>query len=291
MMTSPPRLLITLLCMSTALTFARRNPAAAQTGDSTGWFYTAKFTAVWAGGNSESSTFGLGSTLLRNGARSEIKFDGGAVRTESAKRTRRAIGTETSYQVEENTNREKTAEAYLLRARYDNKLSDIFVLFVGADWLRNTFAGIDSRLLLALGAGNVWVDRDDFRFKTDYGLTYTFQQDVVENPFLKTNFPGVRFAWDLTRRLTSTTLFTSVLTTDLNIDNTDDVRLDFTNGVSLAISSALALQPSLQLLWRNDPALTEIELFSPTGTATGRHVLAPLQKLDSFFTLALVVRL
>ena len=287
----PRRYAFLLLCTGAALVLAPAHQAVAQTRDSTGWLYTAKFTAVWAGGNSESSTFGLGSTLVNHGARSEIKFDGGAVRTESAKRTRRAIGSETDYQVEENTNREKTAEAYALRARYDSNISSIFVLFVGADWLRNTFAGIDSRLLLALGAGNVWADRDDFRFKTDYGLTYTFQQDVVVNPFLKTNFPGVRFAWDLTRRLTSTTLFTSVLTSDFNIENTDDVRLDFTNGVSLAISSSLALQPSLQLLWRNDPALTEIALFSPGGVDTGQKVLAPLQKLDSFFTLALVVRL
>ena len=29
-----------------------------------GWSYSAQLTAVWAGGNSESSTFGLGSTLL-----------------------------------------------------------------------------------------------------------------------------------------------------------------------------------------------------------------------------------
>jgi putative salt-induced outer membrane protein YdiY len=265
--------------------------ARAQAADSLGWLYTAKLTAVWVGGNSVSNTFGLGSTLLRRAQRSELKFDGGAVRTESATRTRRAVGSETSFDVEEETDREKTAETYLLRSRYDRRLSERFVVFTGVDWLRNTFAGIDSRLLLAVGAGNSWVDRDDFRFKTDYGLTYTFQQDVVENPFIKTKFPGVRFAWDLSRKLTNTTRFSSVLTADLNIDDTDDVRMDFTNGVSIAISSALALQPSYQVLWRNAPALTDIELFNTNGTPTGRKVLVPLQKTDSFFTVALVVTL
>jgi hypothetical protein len=265
--------------------------ASAQTADSLGWNYTAKLTAVWAAGNSESSTFGLGSTLRRLAERGELRFDASAVRTDTGIRNRRAVGTTTSFDIEESTDREKTAEAYGLRGRYDRNISPRLVTFAAVDWMRNTFAGIDSRTLLALGAGNVWVARDDFRFKTDYGFTYTFQQDVVENPFLKTKFPGVRFTWDLMRKLTTTTQFESGLIGDLNIDNTDDVRFDFVNALSLAINNSLALKPSLQLLWRNDPALTEIDLFTGGGAPTGQTVLVPLQKLDSFFTMALVVTL
>jgi putative salt-induced outer membrane protein YdiY len=256
-----------------------------------GWQYTAKLTAVWAAGNSESSTFGLGSTLRKPARNGELKFDASAVRTDTGIRTRRAIGTTTAFRVDTETDREKTAEAYGLRARLDRNLSSRLVLFTGVDWMRNTFAGIDSRTLLAVGAGSVWAARDDFRFKTDYGFTYTFQSDVVQNPFLKTNFPGVRFTWDLMRRLTQTTQFESVLIGDLNIDSTDDLRFDFTNALSLAINNTFALKPSLQLLWRNDPALTEIELFTSGGTNTGQTVLVPLQKLDSFFTMALVITL
>jgi putative salt-induced outer membrane protein YdiY len=259
--------------------------------DSMRWYYTAKLTAVWAAGNSESSTFGVGSTLRNLRQRSEMRFDFGALRTESGIRTRRAIGSSTSYRVEETTDREKTAETYFLRNRYDRRLSDRFVLFVGGDWLRNTFAGIDSRLLVAIGAGNVWAASDAFRFKTDYGLTYSFQQDVVENPFIKNNFPGVRFSWDLLWTLTGTTKFESVLIGDLNIDNTEDLRFDFTNGLPVSISSVVALKPSLQLLWRNEPALTEIDLFTSAGGSTGSKVLVPLEKLDSFFTMALVITL
>ena len=77
----------------------------------------------------------------------------------------------------------------------------------------------------------------------------------------------------------------------LNLQDADDRRADFTNGISLAISSALALQPSLRLLWRNDPALTESDLFTSAGAPTRLEVLVPLQKVDSFFTVALVVTL
>jgi hypothetical protein len=137
----------------------------------------------------------------------------------------------------------------------------------------------------------VWANSEEFRLKTDYGVTYTFQSDVVENPFLRSKFPGLRFSWDAMRRLTETAHIESVLVTDLNIENTDDVRADFTNGLTLAINSALALKPSVQLQWRNEPALTEIELFAPDGALTGEKVRVPLDKFDTFVTIALVVTL
>ncbi len=256
-----------------------------------GTFFTAEFTAVWTAGNAESNTLGL-ATVLRNVWESaELKFEGGAVRSESSRKTRTAVGTTENFQIQEQTTTEKTAEAYYVRGRYDRQISERFFGFAGADWLRNTFAGIDSRILLAAGAGNSWVDSDRLRFKTDYSATYTFQEDVVENPFVKTKFPGVRFAYDLWAKLTGSTEFTSVLINDLNLDNTDDVRLDFTNAVTIAISSRLAFKPSLQLLWRNTPSLTEVSLVTTDGTPTSESVTVPLQKVDSFFKIALVVRL
>jgi hypothetical protein len=116
--------------------------------------------------------------------------------------------------------------------------------------------------------------------------------DQVDNPFMKSSFPGVGFSWDLMRTLTSTTKWESGLISDLNVDETDDLRFDFMNAVSVAVSTRIGRKPSLQLLWRNQPSLTEIPVFLPgTGTPTGQSVLVPLEKLDTFFTLALVVTL
>jgi putative salt-induced outer membrane protein YdiY len=255
------------------------------------WTYSAKLTAVWVGGNSSSSTFGLGSTLRRTGGRVDLTFEAGAIRTDASKKTRRAVGTTTTYEIAEDETREKTAESYFVRGRADRKLGESLLLFVGADWLRNTFAGIESRTLLAAGAGIVWSKTERFAFKTDLGATYTFQEDVVSNPFLKTNFPGVRFSADLMRTLTATTKWESILISDLNLDETDDVRVDFVNALSLSISSRLGLKPSLQVQWRNQPALTELDLFTSSGQATTQSVRVPLEKMDTFFTLALVVTL
>jgi hypothetical protein len=250
-----------------------------------------RFTTVFTSGNSESNTFGLGATVRYIHPSYEFKFESGALRTDSGIKERRAIGTDSVFSIEEETVWEKTAEAYFARARYDRDLSDAFLVFVGADWLRNTFSGIDSRFLVAIGAGNTWAEAEDFRFKTDLGLTYTFQQDVVTNPFAKTNFPGIRASWTLMRTFTASTKLESSLVADLNIENTDDLRVDFKNALSIAINNSLAFEPSLQLQWRNDPALKQIDLFAPDGTPTGRKVRTPLRKLDSFFNVALVVTL
>jgi putative salt-induced outer membrane protein YdiY len=265
--------------------------AQAQDEQELGWFLTAEVTGVWTAGNSESNTLGMAATVRRLWDNSELKFDGGAVRTESGTTTRTAVGTIDDFVVEKETTRKKTAENYYLRGRYDYKLSERFFTFAGTDWLRNTFAGIDSRLLFAAGAGNIWLDNDRFRLRTDYSATYTFQEDVIENPFVKTSFPGLRLSYGFWWNLTNSTDFESSLIADWNLDNTDDLRLDFANALPIAISAKLAFKPSLQLLWRNEPSLTQVALEDPSGVPTGDTVLVPLEKLDTFFTLALVVKL
>lgn len=256
-----------------------------------GLYFTAEFSTVWTAGNSESFTLGVGSTLGYLFERSELKFEGGAIRTESSLTTRTAVGTAADFDLQEETVTETTAEAYTLRGRYDYTLSKLFFLFGGADWLRNTFAGINSRTLLATGAGNVWTDSEKLRFKTDYSATYTFQQDVVENPFTKSNFPGLRVAYDFWWELTASTDFESTLGAFWNLDNTDDIWLDFYNALPISISSKLALKPTWRVVWRNDPALTLVPLVDAGGTPTGESVPVPLQKTDSFFTITLVVTL
>ena len=255
-----------------------------------GWFLTAEFAAVWTGGNSESNTLGLGATLRRVWQRSELRFDAKAIRTESSLKERTAVGTPSDFDLVVDERSETTANNTNVRGRYDYNVSERFFLFGGADWLRDRPAGIESRFLMVTGAGNLWVDNDRVRFKTDYGAAYTFQDDVIANPFIKTNFPGIRVSYDFAWTVSASTEFTSELIGDWNLDNTDDLRLGFTNSLPVAITGALSLKPSLKLAWRNEPSLTEVGLAASDGTPTGETVLVPLQKLDTFFTLALVVK-
>ncbi len=264
---------------------------AADDGDPLGWYFNADLASVWTAGNSESNTLGLGAKLRRLWSTSEMVITGGATKTQSSLITRTASGTMDDFTVNEDKVTETTAELYFVRGWYQYNFSARFFCYTGADWLQNRFAGIDSRFLIALGAGNTWYDTDRTKLKTFYSFTYTFQEDVIENPFVKSDFPGLRLGYDFDHRLTDSTRFLSVLIADLNLDNTDDVRLDWFNALPISISNKLELKPSLQLLWRNEPSLTSIPLLDADGANTGQSVTAQLEKLDSIFTLALVVKL
>jgi len=256
-----------------------------------GWYLDAELASVLTGGNSESSTLGVGAKLRRQLTRSEFTLDGGATQTESSLITRTAQGTATDFDIMETKTTTKTAELYFARGWYKYKFNPKFFGYSGVDWLSNKFAGIDSRFLIALGAGNTWKDSDTAKFNTFYSLTYTFQEDVVENPFIKSDFAGVRIGYNLETQLSSSTGFNSNLVADLNLDNTEDIRLDWYNALPVSISKTLQLMPALRLMWRNEPALTTVPLYDGAGIPTDTTVNTPLKKLDTVFTLALVVKL
>lgn len=266
---------------------------AAQDDDpaNTRWVFQGEFTSVLSQGNSESFTAGLGTVIRRQWESDALRFEFGGIRTESSRITRRAVGTVDDFVVDVTSDSEKTAESLYARSRYDRTLSERFFTYGAVDWLRNTFAGIESRFLLAAGAGNTWIDEDTQRFKTNYGVTYTIQKDVVERPDTDKNFPGARLGWEYWNQLTATSTFDSALLVDLNLSDTDDVRYDLTNSLAVNISEKLALKPSLQFLYRTRPSLASVSLFTPGGEATGDTVLTELEKLDTFFRLALVLTL
>ncbi len=263
----------------------------AQDGPPDGWSFVGELTSVMSRGNAKALTLGLGSTVENRSGPGLLKLEFGALRTESTIITRRAVGTLEAFEIRVDEDRETTAEAYNAGARYDRTLTPRFFLYGGTDWMRNTFAGIDSRIVLAAGAGNIWFERENARLRTNYAVTYTFQSDVVDNPDVSSRFAGARVGWEYWRQATSTTVFESKLVGDVNLDETDDVRADFTNSLTVSISDTFALKPSLQVMWRNLPALAEVELFTVGDVPLGARALTPLDKTDLQFRLALVVKL
>jgi hypothetical protein len=262
--------------------------AAAQNTPPTGWFNTAELTAVRTGGNSPASTFGVKNELRRVWPAATLKLEAGALRTESTKRSRTAEGTPTDYSVTETTSGTVTAENYYVRGRYDRTLLSKAFLVAGAGWNRNTFAGIANRYSFLGGAGNAWVDREGARFKTDLGVTYTIQDDVADDPGKSNSFLGLRLTTEALRGLTASTVYSATLVVDENLQDTEDLRADFTNSIRVAINSNLALQTSLQLLYDQLPALVQVPLTA-AGVPADTQVLTPLDKLDTVFTVALVI--
>lgn len=268
-------------------------PTALHAADPTGWKDTAEFSFVATAGNSEANTVGFKNTLSRAWDDSSVTFKAGGVRVQTTRRAPFAVGGFGSFAVTPNESTETTAESYYLNGRYDRKISERFFWYAGAGWDRNRFAGIDSRYSVAGGVGNTWYDTDDLKFKTDYAVTYTDQQNVVEVAGTNNSWVGARFSWDYLNKLGANTTYTNALTLDANLQETSDWRADMTNAVSVSMSEHLALKVSLQWLYDHDPALESIPLFDlppgdPAAVQLGT-VAVPLDELDTIFTASLVV--
>ncbi len=269
-----------LLLSVPLLLFSSFGSARAQEAE-TGWKDVAELTFVLTGGNATSSTFGFKNTADYLWSNAAFQLSAGGIRTNTGRTVRTATGTPDNFSISETTDTETTAENYFLRSRLDRNLSEASFVFAGAGWDRNTFAGVDNRYAFVTGAGRTWFAEDTRKLKTDLGLTYTIQDDVVENPDVEDSFMGLRGSYDYFRKLTGNTDFTSVLVADQNLNETSDLRADWTNSVAVAMSERLALKTSFQLLYDKTPSLVAV----PLGDG---EVLTPLGEIDTAFTVAIV---
>lgn len=254
------------------------------------WENSTELSFVSTGGNASSTTLGAKGTLAGTKAANTVKIELGGIRSSIDVTTRTATGTPTTYTVSETTVSQVTAENYFLRARYDRKIEPAYA-FVGAGWDRNTFAGIRSRYAVVAGIGRAFVDGESGHLKVDVGGTYTIQKDVRPVAGAKEGFGGVRLTVDAVRKLSATTEYGSVLVIDENLADTEDLRADWTNSISVGLSQKLALKTSLQLLFDNLPSQLGVPLLGAGGTPTGTTVTTPGDKVDRILTLTLVIKL
>ena len=277
------------VCVAIAA-MAHPDPVVAQDAAAFTWENATELSFVSTGGNASSSTLGLKAALTGTGGLNTFKIEVGGIRGETNFKVRTATGTAQSFTVGETTNSELTAESYFVRGRYDRAFSSAFA-FSGAGWARNTFAGVQNRYSFVTGLGRAWVDGDSGRFKTDVGATYTIQKDVDPAPGADDAFGGVRLTVDAARQLSASSIFESLLIVDENVEETEDLRADWINSVSVSLSESLALKTSLQLLYDKLPSLLGVPLFDGLGVPTGTNVLTPGDKVDSILTLTLVIKL
>ena len=253
-----------------------------------GWLDTAELTYVATGGNAEAETLGLRNTLFRVWKVGVLKLETGALRAETTTTSRRAIGSRQDFLVQEESDTRLTAETYFLRGRYDRPINEKLFWFAGAGWERNQFAGLENRLSAVAGVGHSWLDDGASHFRTDYGFSFTDQEDVVDDPSRDDAFLGLRLGWDYLRQLTGTAFLGSLLLVDQNIDESDDLRADMTNSITVTMSNRLALKVSLQVLFDNQPGLVGVPLFTADDSPTGLVVLGELEEIDTILNVALV---
>lgn len=268
-------------------------PRTAQAQDEDlGWTNASELQFLISGGNGGASTLGFRNTLRWVGEASQVRFDVSSLRTDATTIERFAEGSPDDFAVREESETERTAERYSAEGRYDRDISERFFLFGGLGWKRDTFAGFESRVVAALGAGNQWgPGEDDWLAKLGYGVTYTTEEDVTPNPDVSNSFAGARVTLEYLNVLTESMTVDLRWVIDENLDNTDDLRGDFVQSVTTALGSRLSLKTTLQLLWDNDPPLDSAPLVGIDGEPTGEDVLVPFETLDHNLTIALVLTL
>ena len=159
---------------------------------------------------------------------------------------------------------EDSIERYLFEGRYDKKISEKAVWNAGASWDRNLTdgSGVESRFIGFAGLGHVWWDREDFKFSTNYSLSYTDRRETTPDPEKDDSFTGVRFDWaysnDLTKNKTVT--YTNTWTINASLADADDYGFDLVNGIGVSMTKRIALKISLQWLYNNLPPLETVDL-------------------------------
>ncbi len=263
--------------------------ASQEVGSPPAWADKAELSFVLTSGNSESSALGVRNTLTRKFDSSTLSLDAGGIRVESGTITRTAVGTsQTDFTVSEQTNRETTAENYFAELRFDYEMSDRTYVYSSGGWVRNRFAGVENLWVGAAGFGVNLVSSDRATFDVDLGATVASEDLIIGET---ETFGGLRLTWAFKRQVTETAEFLSHLILDESLSDTEDFRAEFDNSIGVAISNVLALKAGLKILFDNQPALEEVDLFNaPGGTIIG-SVLTPLNEVDTQVTVSLVVSL
>ena len=260
-----------------------------------GWFNATDLSLVITEGNSSTESFGLKNKFRYLWTKARYTFTIDAVRSNTANDPIAVVNddSDTGYDVVEF---EKTldVERYYVENRYDRSISERFFWHVGLTWDRNNDAGILSRWIGFAGVGNTWWDREDLRFITSYGLSYTNREEVNETPGKDETFPGFRFNWEYRNQWGKITTFENDWTFNTNFSNSTDWNSDMTTAIVVAMNSRLALRVSLQWLYNNLPAMHDIDLFirTPDGDLIGlpETVSEPKEKLDTTFRTSLVIK-
>jgi len=261
-------------------------PAAAFAQDEArqlGWKNSTELGLVVTSGNSSTTNFNVRNVFTYDWEAAELEWKFGILRA-SSDDDRFALGTEDDFEIIE-PDVEPDNQRLYTNIRYIRNINRRFFWYGQMFAERDEPADIDYRLTLAGGAGNTWAKRDAFTFLTGYGVSYTAESQTLEGA---SGFAGYQFFYELNMKPTDTTNIESSMTFDGSLETGSNFRFDWLNAVSVNISEKIALKASVRLVYRNDPALEEIDLENDLGIVIGGIVL-PKKKLDTALTTALVI--
>ena len=254
------------------------------------WSDTAEVAFVLTSGNTATFSLGVKNTLEGKWPRQSIAIRLAVLRAEDTETTRFAVGGTDDFEVESSEITDVKDESYEFGTRFDRKLSDRHAWFVDGSWLRNEFSGISSRAVGLFGLATTWKDGERVHFRTDVALSWTNQEEMVDDPSQADSWLGLRLGSKFSTKVGTHGEYGNDLAIDINLDETDDLRIDMSNWFAVSFTERLALKLSHRLNWDNQPALELIDLFDAADLTTPiDSVPVELEHADTHFSAVLVV--
>ena len=261
-----------MLCSGTGVSFAQQASEDEEEEAEQGWFNATELSIVLTGGNSDTQTFGFRNTLRKVWpmARFRLKVDG--VRSKTADDRFLLIDPGITFLPGETPSDfttsliepkvEPDVEQYFAEGRFERNISERFFWHAGSSWDRNKDASILNRYIVFAGVGNIWSDREDLKFSTAYGVSYTDREETDLDPEKDTRFGGLRLSWDYLNAFGAFTVYENDLTTNMSLKEASDYSLNMTNALGLIMSEHFSLRLSLQWLFENEPALEDADVIA-----------------------------
>ncbi len=276
-----------VICLMAAFLTLLAGPSFAQEEEEVpqqNWSNSTDLSWVLVKGNADTNTFQVRNVYKYKWTNSELSWEAGILRAGSSDDLY-AVGTEENFEVIEP---EPTLDNNRLysKLRFMRTINDHFFWYVSGDSSRDEPSSINSQIIGSGGVGNTWIEREGLVFRTAYGANYTNEDLDLEGV---SNFAGYRLFYQLEAGVAESTKIESELTFDGSFEVGNDIRLDSLNSVTVAITDTVALKASLRLLYRNIPALEDIDLEDPDFGIVIGEVIVPKEKLDSTFATSLVI--
>jgi hypothetical protein len=204
-----------------------------------------------------------------------------------------AIGTPANFTLDSGP-RVTKSEKLFFNSDLERRITERVFWNVAGSVERDIFAGLRHRETGAIGIGYLWQKPDNSSlFRMGVAATYTNQEEVEPDPADpdKPNpFAGVRVTLDGEKRFgdRKQNQFTSNLIVDENVQDTDDLRFNWQNAISVAMNQRLALKLGAQVAYDHQPQFIDIPLFSPSGADLGQ-VAGRADELDVSVTMSIVI--
>jgi hypothetical protein len=235
------------------------------------WTNSTDVSLVVTQGNSDVQTVGLKNTFDYKADRGKSRFKMDALRSDTADDPFLLVAPGVEFRPGTVPTNFATSEVrpatepdvarFFAEGRYDGNLKSKATWNAGASWETNDDAGILSRTIVFAGLGNDWLDRDDRKFRTTYGLSFTDRVEDIFDPEKEERFTGVRLTTDFMDKWGASTQYDCDFTFNVSVADASDYNADLMQGLSVNMSNHLALKVSLQLLYAGEPALEEVDVI------------------------------